>query len=122
MKNYLKKLWNGEEKLWVVFWLYFVALLITTWLVRHWGVIDGFLEKVFFDPPSKEGVYILAFSRLIPDVLIRILQIIIVWRSAFNCKYKIFAYASRVMISLFALVSIYAFFNITIHIIKNPVW
>lgn len=51
MKNYFKKLWNGEEKLWRVFWLWGVLIgIISIFLIENFNyhIFNLFITFVYF--------------------------------------------------------------------------
>lgn len=117
----LKKAWRGEEKLWLAFWVYFVAVFISWWLLFSvWKLPVRLWDQVFFNPPNAINLYIAILFWFLGDTLIRIYQIVSVWRCAPNSSLKLWTWASRSVVACFALVTIYGSVKTLLHIVKHP--
>lgn len=100
-----RKAIKGEEALGVVFWGWFVTLLILCW------VIGFFLKPIVYSylhfPLSVFSLNIITIPDIALTLVFRIFLVVLVWKCASNTKYKFWGYISRIIIVLFALLTLY---------------
>lgn len=117
----LKKAWQGEEKLWLVFWVYFVGMTVFFWVTFSvWKLPSQIMDYLFFSPPSATGLYAMMVIQLTADIFIRTYQVISVWRCASNTHLKIWNFSARTICISFALVSVYGIIKTIVHVVSNP--
>ncbi|MCP5362049.1 MAG: hypothetical protein H6908_05395 [Hyphomicrobiales bacterium] len=89
VKGALSRAWNGQERLWKVFWIYGVVVGLVI------GFLAGILVLTLFGAEYVPG-------RIINFVILpyKIWIWVALWRCAFNTNWKILGYVVRVMIAL----------------------
>lgn len=97
--GFVKRAWKGETKLWIVFWLFGVA--VTTVGFIAFGLLMGILLGVL----SMTGaplivVKVLGILVIIIPVIYYIWNAVSLWRCAWNAKLKIWGYIVRVLVVL----------------------
>ena len=80
--NQIKAAWKGDEKLWKVFWVFFLIVAITLGIVR------------FFNPYFLIQYEILVFAILIWAVWVHVS----LWRCAFNARWSRWGYIIRAFV------------------------
>lgn len=111
MKKYLRKCVNGEEKLWIVFWLInilggFIISVIPSLAIYKF--IIGSVAEITINNPG-----ILTFLKYLPLILLGIILVIFglwytvfalvsLWKCSWNTKHKIWGYLARgfILVSL----------------------
>jgi membrane-associated HD superfamily phosphohydrolase len=86
MMSIIKKCWRGEEKLWKVFWLYWLLLSIVIILLIY--------AVAAFSPSSIER---LRGVSLLFGILYMFGVLISAWRCAWNCVWKGWGYFVRIL-------------------------
>lgn len=76
----IKQAWRGQEKLWIVFWIY--------------GVVVGILFQILLGILGAQGML---FVGLAVYVVYYVWVIVSTWRCAFNVKARSWGYVARVL-------------------------
>ena len=93
MKKYIIRAWKGEERLWIVFWLYGVlGLSFLTILQIFLQAVGTSAEK---NGHSTTGIVIIMSFITIFAIAYIVWAICSLWRCAFNAKWKWLGYLSR---------------------------
>jgi hypothetical protein len=101
IKNLAKRAWNGKEKLWIIFWVYFVAVTLLFYLNVIYKFVPIILNSSILGSPNDSLELCVKFIFISALTFsLRMLQVILIWRCAFNCSWKIFGYIVRVLVSL----------------------
>ena len=79
---WVKKSWNGEERLWKVFWLYFFLF----------GAIYGVLTFIIGQ------FYCLPFIPVVFVLMLSLWSMVSIWRCAFNSRNRVWAYLARIWV------------------------
>lgn len=109
MPNFIKRNWNGEEKLWKVFWIwnFLVLNILDSLSLMIW--IPAFfpigLYWVAMKDPHLSVSYSLGFSEILFALIgaccsilmlaYSIWALVSLWRSAFNCSKRFYGYLAR---------------------------
>lgn len=93
MKRYITRALNGEEHLWIVFWLYNILGDILVWFVT--GLAAMLAINVFH---SLIGAVIIALVLLLPY---NIWAIYSLWKCAFNAGWEGWGYLCRTYVGIF---------------------
>ncbi len=95
MLEFLKKSWNGSEKLWKVFWLYYFLVNIVLNIALK--MLPGFFGSL----PNLLAIPIMVI------VWAYIVWILVsLWRCAFNTEWKVMGYVVRVIVVIFAVLTV----------------
>jgi hypothetical protein len=105
--NLIAKAWKGEERLWVVFWVYFFLVDFLNYLNFVFKVFPKLSYDSFFSSNSLFELYAKFAITSLLITFFRFLQIIFIWRCAFNCNWKVWGYISRTLIVMIAFLVIY---------------
>ena len=107
MNMFLKKYWNGEEKLWKVFWIwnFFVQIVISTvteiiFIITVFPVVIIIAVNKDFSNISFNKFLLAAigFLAVLFSLAYCIWAIVSLWRSAFNSSRKIYGYLARLWV------------------------
>ena len=107
----IRKSLRGEERLWIVFWGWFVFVLLTSWgihIVFGSSISNWVLVPLPHPLPLTYLDAVFALSASV-TVLFRALLIIMVWKCAPNTAHKLWGRSARAVMFLFALLSLYGF-------------
>lgn len=97
MKNHIIKAWNGEERLWKVFWLYnILGMYLFARLSNFLLAIGAAAEK---NSHNNNEVFVLISSLAIFAYLIW--AVCSLWRCAFNVERKWWGYLGRAYVVCF---------------------
>ena len=117
MNMFLKKYWNGEEKLWKVFWIwnFFVQIIISTaadiiFFITVFPVVFMVAANKNFDNISFTDLLLapIGFFALLFSLAYCIWAMVSLWRSAFNSSQKIYGYLARLWVVLAIFLSVIA--------------
>lgn len=103
--NSFKKALKGEEKLWIAFWLWFVALLFLG-IISNATIIPIVYYPIIASLPLEYVPISFATDCLI-TVIFRSVLILIIWKCANNTKNKVWFYSARIIAIAFAIFTIY---------------
>lgn len=105
LQEYISRCWNGKEKLWRVFWYWFVAFPVVMGFAIY-IVIEAFYLTRFIE----EWLHYILIALFVygPWVLVSM------WRCAFNVEWKPLGYLTRIWVLVFSIVSIVLF--------SSPFW
>jgi hypothetical protein len=115
LNHSFKKSLRGEEKLWIVFWGWFVSLLFICWAMTlsFGSLID---EKILL--PLPLFYYNVAYAiTMFVMISFRAFLVMVVWKCAPNTNQKTWSCAARTMALFFALLSIYGITTSITHMI-----
>jgi hypothetical protein len=116
--NSAKKAWQGQERLWIAFWGWFVIPNIMDGIINNLFRFDRFSFLTSLFPQTISGLNIalaIHVALLIPFV---VFWAIVIWRCAKNANKKIWFYTARVFVSLFTFVTAYRISELVFHVIK----
>ncbi|MFZ5523562.1 MAG: zinc ribbon domain-containing protein [Pseudomonadota bacterium] len=102
MKRYIIRAWNGEERLWIVYWLYNVLGIFLLRLLAAIGVIAITAINAFIVKAIVGIVFLVLY------IAYFIWAVGSLWKCAFNVKWKGWGYLGRayVLMFVFALLGI----------------
>ncbi len=84
MINFLKAAWNGQVKLWKVFWL--LNILVS--------IVYGYIESLFELSPTHEKI---SYGIV---AIYSIYSWILIWKNSWNCEWEGWGYLARIYLLL----------------------
>ena len=127
MLKFIKKNWNGEEKLWKVFWIWNFIIYHLLDTLAIFVFITTLFPVQFYWAVKKEPSMNVGYSLEAHDILLFIVGICFIlfivfytiwifvslWRSAFNSSKRIYGYLARMWV-VFQIIYIAAIFTTTL--------
>lgn len=109
MKRYIMKARNGEERLWIVFWLYNV---LGIFLFR---ILFALLDIVLTEKNARMGMLIFACVFVVLVIVYFIWALASLWKCAFNVGWKGWGYLGRA----YVVWCVFSFFGSLLFILWN---
>ena len=118
ISNSFQKSLKGEERLWIVFWGWFIALLLACWTINLLltPLIIQF-NKFLLAPYPILYLNLTMVVVVTLTLAFRAFIIFVVWKCAPNTTHSIWRHIARTIIVLFALLTVYGTMRTAMHTI-----